>query len=479
MNSNSDTKKKEKLPTIVLWALVALLLIFYLGCQDGWEDDSTSTSSDVQEAEKVVNDVVMSRRVNLDPVWKNAGMQVALESDSKVFKLLWDQSIPIGGYVHRTDPDSQFTLYRIQELLLNARLTSDYGARGTIPECMGITDTLATIKCDRSLLRDFFDGSGSRVDEGVRHVIQGLKSGSIMGAALITDLMTTTEYGIGATALLPYFNDPELRGYFSGSKIHMALVGIRIPYWGVNITQECRELSGSLGCWFHEGQERYQSLEKVVKRPLYVLIIGRSIGEGNPVHTIATKFQESIRELGFDVESEFLTQSQTYFDWRNIQTEDNSRPPLDLDTEKGFECNVREPHPVRGSFRDSSITINKIEIAEDSTLFRDFAPPASQIRQNGQRGIELIVSCRSVRRILREEHEIKEEEKKKCNDGMIKSNYEVTANLDRSKTDVWSDWSSIKHSSSKTLYLTEFIDELRPDSYKATLSLVPPLQCEG
>ena len=206
-----------------LCMIILVFFLFFNGCLNQ-EDTSPTQTSGVDS---------LQITVEVTPVWSDAVLTDSpdINSVAQVFQLLWDRSIPIGGYVHSTNPDSQFALQRIHESLMSSRLTSDYGGRESSLECMVITDLLSPVDCNSRLSRDFFDGGQSRMDQAIEYLVSGLKSGTIMGAALITDMMTTSDFGIGATALLPHFKDPLLRGLFNEGAIHVAILGIRIPYW--------------------------------------------------------------------------------------------------------------------------------------------------------------------------------------------------------------------------------------------------------
>lgn len=430
---------------------VVISIIIFPGC--GGE---SSSEEETQE---------LTRDITIEPVWEGADTVSVEDSVSEVFHLLWDQSIPMGGYVHKTDPDSQFILQRIQELLLSARLISNYGGNETALECLGVKEELVPIACDRRLSRDFFDGRESRIDQAIKHLTQN----NMRGAALITDFMTTTEYGIGATALLPYFRDTKLRASFNQANIHLAILGIRIPYWGV---QEggCLASEGALGCWFDEGQQRYRILEGVANRPIYVLIIGRSVEgdrrKNNSVTMIAEELSRSLVDLGFDVKSDAITAAPTK-NTSNITW----KPDLKEDAFKsvrlskaGFYCKERGTHPVKGELRDSSFlfSVGKISLSPKDTLVAEDDINKSDGEEQRE-GLRLDLDCGKIRDT--------------CKDKSTLSAL-ITVELDSDgmshETD-WSAWSSIEHDAHSTLYLSQFIEGLRPSHYITEIPL--PLSC--
>ena len=435
-------------------------IIIFPGC--GGE---ASSEEDIKE---------LSRDITIEPVWEDADADTVSVEDSvsEVFHLLWDQSIPMGGYVHKTDPDSQFILQRIQELLLSARLISNYGGNETALECLGVKEELVPIDCDRRLSRDFFDGRESRIDQAIKHLTQN----NMRGAALITDFMTTTEYGIGATALLPYFRDTKLRASFNQANIHLAIVGIRLPYWGV---QEggCSASEGALGCWFDEGQQRYRILEGVANRPIYVLIIGRGVEEdrrkNNSVTMIAEELSRSLVDLGFDVKSDAITAAPTK-NTSNIIWEPDLKEGAFRSvrlSKAGFYCKEKGTYPVKGELGDSSFlfSVEKISLnpTADTLVVED-----NIIKSDGEEqheGLKLGLDCEKIRDTCKK---VKDEPEKQGASPKIT----VTLGSDgmSHETD-WSAWSSIEHDAHLTLYLSQFIEGLRPSHYRAKIPL--PLSC--
>ena len=407
--------------------------------------------------------------VGIEPVWEDSGLLGSIDRDSvsHVFHLLWDQSIPMGGYVHRTDPDSQGTLNKIHNLLKSARLTTDYRGGGASLKCLGITDSITSIDCESSLSRGFFVGGESRLDQGVEYVIEGLKSGTLKGAALVTDLITTTNYGIGATALLPYFKDPTLTAYYNSGEIDIALVGIRIDYWGVH-SGTCQTLSGPLGCWFHEGQQRYQFLGGVVKRPIYVLIMGRrpkgnDNREHNPVHSMTTEFAESIAALGLEVKRTTVTLgplgTQTDFEW--LPHEGPGFQPVGLDPNDGYYCKDNGTHRLPGRFTDNLIKINSVDTVDVKriiTVSRD---------DNDAARINLELDCK----VLREE--FRRESAGVCDDS---SAPKVAGKIEYRMAADWHKWSSIEDHSSLTLGLVQFIEGIHPSYYQSIIIPAPELR---
>ena len=468
--SKQESKNSKLGVVTAIGVLCATLLVLYysVGC-NGDCGDGRTTPTDTTD-------------VAISPKWEDAASIDSMSTDSvkQVFRVFWDRSIPMRGYVHSTDPDSQFTLQRIHELLLNSRLAApDYGHRGISLECMGITSSVDSVACDSRLSHEFFIGDQSRMDRAIENMVSDLNAGNIKGAALITDMMTTTDYGIGASALIPFFRDSTLRGLFNEGVVHVALVGIRIPYWGVQ-SSACPQSEGSLGCWYHEGRQRYQLLEELAMRPLYVLIMGRSDGDEQrnetPVFQMAAALEESIAHMG-DVTSELMTggalqDSKTQLVWHSLP-DSLSYKPVDLILRNGYDCKSDEIVGIRGEFADISLTVDEINadlVADSSKLISDL------IWENGSRSFTINLDCTFVR----DEGDRKDEEKIFNDEKTVKPSYStLPVNLNHPVSNVdWDTWSSIEESPNSTLYLTQFIDlGLRPDYYGVTIDPAPPLVC--
>ncbi len=429
------------------------------------------------------------REVHVKSVWKSDYSVGIAPLESQDFYLMWDVSVPMGGYIHDSNTSLSVALSKIQELVKNGLLNSDYG-RSKL-KCMGITDSIAPFaQCDDNQLRDrdFFMGVVSEVGLGVEFMIDSLRSGKMMGAALITDLMATTEYGTGATALLRYFEDQELMAHFTDGEIYMGIVGVASDYWGIK-KGSCETVSGPMGCWFHEGIQQWVPLDDVVKRPIYIIVMGRRLeGEDrffNSVNTIIGELHGSLQSLGYDVKLQRVTQGalgpQTNLIWHNPSTGERGRPPINLNMEKGFSCNNRDVHTLSSEFEDHGIMIDEIwtEIIDSLQTF-------SQVRKDGEHGIKLSLDCKTVLDLVRKERRCKEgdsDPEKRCNctiDSTFQPNLSQIITKfrydDEDKMN-WNEWSSIQHSDSLTLYLADFIDGLSPDYYDAMISPVPPLDC--
>jgi len=406
-------------------------------------------------------------QVDIKPHWNNSG-QEAIDPDSisHEFHILWDQSVPMGGYVHRSNPDSQSTLRLINQLLINVRAETNFkGGRGSL-KCHGITDTITSIDCDSEMLRDFFNGNESRLDHAIEYVTEGLLNGTFQGAALVSDLIATTDDIIGAAALLPILNNSTIKAYYNSGKIDIAILGIKVDYWGVHIGA-CQTSSDPLGCEFNDFEDRYQKLNNVVKRPIYILIMGwRSPKEtfvNNAVDKMGSLLYEDLRSEGIEVKHETITQgqleSQENFNWYPSYKEGSGYQTVGLSNE-GYYCKDSEEHSVTGGFSDSLISIIEIELRGFENLLRATMDEINTTQVN------IEIDCKSLR------EKIQENQSEFCDSASNK----LIGKVEYSEEDKWADWSSVSHKSDQTPGLKPLINGIRPSHYEVLIEPAPPLR---
>ena len=432
--------------------VLAGLIITFAVIQTGCEPQTVVAFLDVQ--------------ASLQPQWGEDSATETIDADTVMheFHLLWDQSIPMGGYIHRTDPDSQGTLKSINDFLKSARLTTDYGGDESSLKCLGVTDSIVDVDCDPIMSQDFFDGSTSRLDQGIEYIIEGLINGSFKGAAFVSDLIATTVYGTGPPALLPYLRSSTLQAYLNSGTIDIALIGTKINYWGVH-RGPCETLSGSLGCWYDEAQRRYKPLDQIHKSPVYILILGlRPEGksqEDNPVFKMATELAQSMNAQSMEIKHELITQgslgSESEFHWYPYA--ETGFQAIGL-TDHGYQCKDIETHRVKGRFLDPEVSI--AEIAMHGSL--DSAVTVMTNTDDPQL-VHLEINCKTLREYIRDD------QSQVCNE---RSNRLVGTIYSQGQSH-WAEWASVAHTSHLTMGLEPFIDGIRPSHYQATIESAPPL----
>ena len=466
-----------------LFFVILIVVVPLNGCSGGGGENGVSQNDTISTTP--TNNIqpidTLTVEVEVDPVWEDATDSLkptdTNDQGSQVFYLLWDRSIPMKGYIHKTNRDNMFALQEIHGSLLNVS-SQVYAGSGISIECKdAVLDV--PFNCRSSLsTRDFFTVGDSQIE--LQSAVDGLKDGSIVGLALISDLMATIEGRIGPTALLEYFKGkaPNLLEYFKEGGIHMAILGVRPKYWGAH-PGNCPAPPGELGCWFHEGQKRWIPLEEPVHRPIYILVIGRSIDEKddskgkNPVAMITEKVEQTLGH--FDVKSEVLTHgalgTQTGFYWNPPQKKDIERQNISYHPELGwYSCLAGREINLTAKFEEDGVSINRKTLIKqtDSEIFHD-------LKTSSGSGLRLKLDCKQVFNMNNREKE------EMCNnEEMVKpelSEVILTLNYNESSEHDWGTWSSLRERAGSTLNLTRFIDDLRPDHYKATISPFPPLSC--
>ncbi len=493
---------KVILVVLSLTVVVSVVALSLSGCGNGGggtEENGngpppptlTSCSSS-QESVNEGDDDILACEVRVEPAWEDErdllGAITSQNQDSTSFYLFWDRSSPMGGYIHGMEADSQSALQNINQSVLDARLRSDY--LNSRLECTGIGNPQETIGCDSvdKRSRDFFGGGQSPIDEAIKSVVDSLRSGSVTGAVLISDMMATTENGeIGINVLRQSLRDIE--PYFNEGGIHMAILGIRLHYWGVQ-KEKCQPTQDPWECWYDEVGKRWVPLGSVVKRPVYVFVLGRNTKEDhssrdNPVRTMTTQLQSILVDSGFDVKSEIVTLGELALSevdsvfWSPQHEAGKSQPIYMVDGGYGYYCKVaddKKTYALRAEFAER----DPVSIDEISGVRRDSLGLFTDLPELDENGIRLDLDCGSVRKHFDQRSD------DNCHDGRVKHNLglfsEVTLKLrhtGESRMEDWSMWSSsyLTHGDTLTFGLDGFIKDLRPTHYQAVISPVPPLAC--
>ena len=477
--------------------LIATISISLVNCggttSDGAEtlpDDTTSITTDI-----VSNDT-LTVKADIEPIWEDASdsLDTAIpDKQGQDFYLFWDRSIPMRGYIHESGSDSMNTLQEINNSIVNEILTAETDHGSIIPKCREVADLMKDIGCQGELSsREFFTASESPINEGIEFMIDGLTSGTITGAVLISDLMTTSKDNLihGLTALLPSFKERGVKAYFNDGLIHMAVVGVRLNYWCVHDRDRC---------WFCEscsppGYRPYTG-SLPIRKPLYVLVMGRSASrddnrQKNLVSTIALKLEASLAELGSeaeDIKSENVTLgalgARTDISWR--LPDKRGFKPIVCDPNHGCTCEDRSTYTLTANFREGRVSINEnsMELVDN---FRDRNDDDekieifTQLREGEENGVELKINCRQVQNIFRSGRSCARENGSCNGDGIIKpelSKMTMILSYEGEGEQNWDEWSSTRESIDTSLRLSAFIEWMRPSQYKATLSPVLPLAC--
>lgn len=259
-----------------------------------------------------------------------------------------DTSHSMGGYLPPSGA-AESSAFRTVAQLIPGHLLGAYGGE----VAWRIVDT-ETRRLDSAPVfgRQLFGGSSTRLELAIREIVDGLHSGQIRGAALVTDLVATggADGAMGAAqALLPWLASEGIRG----RRFDVGILGVRGGYWGMQANQ-CSS-TGTLGCWYSEHAKRYIPLSEPVSRPFFVLLFGLS-GDGATVEAslverVGRGLERSLQELDLDPRWELLTAStRPRGGWLSCSagrlTEHGRRPQFALYRQTGGQVECRRDEVV-------------------------------------------------------------------------------------------------------------------------------------
>lgn len=198
-----------------------------------------------------------------------------------------------------------------------------------------------------------FQGGSSNLNCAVEQIREGLVGGTLDGAALVTDLVPTRQIN-GAVALIeslrPLLEDPRMR---SGA-LDLGLFSVRIPYRGVSAGGSCRRPgAGEPGCWFSEDDQTWRPLTTMARRPLHVLVIGRS---GRSPQ--AAQAESRVHQVGMGLREFAESLGSTEYHWELLSSGLRAHPAelecraeeeqhaLWIDESSAFRCQQEAKVPV-------------------------------------------------------------------------------------------------------------------------------------
>ena len=414
------------------------------------------------------NDSDATLQATVVPQWTDASPseKPTISIDRQQIDILLDLSIPMGGYMH-TDLDTVSLLPDIFRNLSNL-LKADYGVGGALIACKGVSNTTTQFDCLSVMRRAMFSGSKSHIDVAISDAIHRLNAGEIEAAALVSDLFVTADDVYGPVALLSLIRDPALLSGYNSGEIHLSLLGVRLNYWGVH-ARNC-DATNSLGCWYHEGERRYKQLTARVKRPLYILTIGRSREDENNVREVVSALKAAIltMDANIEVRVDHLTQGSgglpADIDWDDIDwANDNDRySVLYYEDTDSYSCDGDVDIPLDGWFADNSWQPISSGLAVDQGQSSITWLTASVAESANRNRLAVGINCAAVRSVC--------EARQEPPQGVL------SFRMIR-ETDDWHAWSSVQERPDRTLHLTEFISSLRPDHYEAAVSPFVKMNC--
>ena len=183
-----------------------------------------------------------------------------------------DVSEPIGGFLPMS-PGGEISAFKTLVNSLPGRLVTMTGATRQKVEWKTFGEDLRSPRSAPNIDRPLFGAGATRLDLAITDAVQGLSSGKVGAAIVVTDLVATGDV-IGAAGaakpLLDWLSSEPVRS----GQLHVGLLGVRAPYWGV-LARACRPVKSGLGCWFSERTPGYKPLAQRALVPFYLLIFGR------------------------------------------------------------------------------------------------------------------------------------------------------------------------------------------------------------
>ena len=363
--------------------------------------------------------------------------------------IMLDASLPMQGYVHE-DPENTHFHEIVTQLI--TKLDLNFGSEDVRPVCTRVDESLKPIPCDVRQVK--LDGAASRINAAIDSVLARLKSGRIEGAALVTDLMGAADYGHTPVALTSSLRTllPEMN---EGS-VKLALMGIRLNYWGVRI-RSCRG-AGTLGCWLHEGNNQWMPLREAVQRPLYVLLFERTEAESN-LPQIAKSLESSIHRLDSAIEvytENFTEIPQQTITWNQREENEDVRYDVFYDScEDTYLCDEDVEFVLMGSL--DSLTVDSMKFNPEKLILASESDSLVWISGNASpttnplSPLRVTVDCSMVRELP--------------SDSLLQKMLTLQATRD---LDPWSSWASTEEQANSTIDLHDFVESLRPDFYEGS-----------
>ena len=454
--------------TVAIMAIVSLAvsLLILLPMCSGEENEAILDHFPRNDSDAVLTAKVTAR-------WETDSDPSVIAPNPEHIEVLLDLSIPMGGYMP-TSPDSMSLLPDIFRNLAN-KLQVEYGDTGVPLQCLGISSQITPFECASVLKRELFDGNGSQLTVAIRQALQKLKDGRIEMMVLISDLLATAENAGGidgsAANLLPVVQDPVLLAHYNAGTAHMALMGIRLSYWGVS-RGPCADPSQHIGCWFQEGQRQYSPLSKPrVRRPLYLLFVSR--GQDPGAYSVMSSLEEALFDImpgDMDLRTDTLTHGSTGIDassrWDEISwdsSDDKYNVTFDSDGDM-YICANRAGDPLRfkvfGNLEGRGLPpLGDFSLAPESGTTERWLT-AGDAPQPGRVFAE--VDCNAICRREPKESPIQG----------------VLALRARGSQSGWGNpWSSSAEVEDRTFGLDDLIQGLRPDYYGVKVSPFGTFQC--
>ena len=421
-----------------------------------------------------------SHEVAAKPEWDDPSTWEANPQDEpSVVEIHLDISYPMAGFLPLAQGDDGLSTLHVIAQNVFQHMARVYGATDVDVRWRGVGDDLLDLPPSPLIQRGLFNGRSTRIDLSIENILSDFQSGRAEAAALVTDLMATGDV-IGplvvANELSEWLQSDDVRS----NEFHVALLGVKAPYWGVTHPEECPP-GPRYGCWYDERVRRFQRLERVEQFPIYVLVFGRG---AESVTSVMESLQRGIREIDPDLETqvEVVTRKTRGFDTvlscragtPAAGGEHDDQYALYTNNSGQYDCRRDSTVTLFCDFGDSFLPTEARAIWStapttgelDSSVRDDTSgtsseqsalPPAAVRVLDAQPEVD--IDCSAIRSAPSES-------------SGLELGLDVTGRANRSNDEVdWSEWSTEVGALGKTLQLDDFVQEIRiePDRYRVEL----------
>ncbi len=476
MDTNRRDSRRSATPGMIIAALVVIILVIaFVAC--GGPEGEPLTSWNPSGTVK--------------PVWHGSSMLAdtseTIYETSSVVEIHLDISSPMAGFLPLLPDSDASSTFREIVLNLPSHMAREYRGANVAMEWWGVGGGLQQLQVSPRIQRSLFNGRSTRLDLSIEKMLSDLNSGRAEAAALVTDLMATSDV-TGPIAISSKLSEWLRSKQVRKENFHMGLFGAKAEYWGVTHSTQCPpRLRSSLGCWFDERSQRYQRLESIGSIPFYVVILGRG---ADRVRSVMESLKDGVRELSdsIEVKQELVTINTRDFD-TEMSCEAGKRAgdgslanQFALWVNESDHCACRrsekitircDPPKALNSFQEVEAGWTRQSSSSNPTPEDTTARsllPETILPWISESSLEFDISCEDI---IEKVSEIRQRNEKRADLKLSLSVTGSTAQADSAIID-WDSWSTQRAVLDKTLHLDSFVDAIRiqPDQYHITFPSV-------
>ena len=402
--------------------------------------------------------------------------------EPSVVEIHLDVSYPMAGFLPPASRNDTPSTFHVITQNVSHHMARVYGGAEVAIRWLSIGKELRNLPESPRIQRDLFNGRSTRLDLSIEKILSDLRSGRTEAAALVTDLMATSEVTgplVVSSQLREWLRSDQVR---SGD-FHIGLFGVKAEYWGVTHPVDCPP-GPPLGCWYDERVRGFRRLESVAHFPFYVVVLGRG---AEAVTSIMESIQRGIDEMDRPIEAEWelVTSRSCGFDavlsckagTRGNGDERERQYALSVDDRGQYDC-VRggrvtlfcefdagkdffQPTVGRAIWTSRPTDDLDIDDRDDNkgtnSVQSSALPDGVQIRDAR---LEVDIDCSAIQNALH-------------SSAALKLNLDIVGSATRPNDPAvdWSSWSTELSAPGKTLHLDGFVEAIRvePDRYRVKL----------